>query len=145
MVLFSLLALFFFNAAPTGFLSVNSIPPGLSVFVEGESIGRAPVERQVSPGIYWVTVVSNDSLQRLYHQLRDAKLSEKFAALWELARIDAGTTQVEVLPGCETEVIIDSKAMEKNACRAKWLVAGGIGGIFGLGFLLGLVIGFVAQ
>ncbi|MEO0069849.1 MAG: PEGA domain-containing protein [candidate division WOR-3 bacterium] len=144
-MLFSLLTLLLFNTAPSGFLSVNSIPPGLSVFVEGESIGRTPVERQVSPGIYWVTVVSNDSLQRLYHQLRDAKLLEKLSALWELARIDAGTTQVEVLPGCETEVIIDSKAMEKNVCRAKWLVAGGVGGIFGLGFLLGLVIGFVAQ
>lgn len=145
MVVFSLVVTLLVSAEPAGFLCVSSIPPGLSVFVEGESIGRTPVERQVSPGIYWVTVVSSDSLERLYHQLRNARLPEKFSALWELARIDAGTSRVEVLPGCETEVIIDSRAMEKNACRAKWLVGAGVGGLFGLGILLGLVVGLAVQ
>ncbi len=129
-----------------GFLSVRSDPPGFPIFVESDSIGTTPISRyQLDPGKYWVTVVSNDSLEALYRQLRTAGIGKKLSALWTLARIDGATSQVEILPGMETTVAIDYQVMQKNATRAKWLFAGTVGGIFGVGLALGLVIGLVAN
>lgn len=129
-----------------GFLTVRSIPDGFAVYVEGESIGTTPIERyQFGPGRYWVTVVSNDSLEVLYQQVRTASVGTKLAALWSLARIDAASTQVDLLPGFETKVEIDKRVMEKSACRAKWLFGGTVGGIFGLGVIIGVIAGLIAN
>ncbi|MEO0052905.1 MAG: PEGA domain-containing protein [candidate division WOR-3 bacterium] len=85
--------------ASPGFLSVNSQPAGMPVYVEGESVGITPLMRhQLEPGNYWVTVVSNDSLERLYQTVRTAAPGRRLAALWSLARIDAASTRVEILP-----------------------------------------------
>ncbi len=132
--------------ASPGFLTVKSRPEGFTVYVEGELIGMTPIERyQFEPGRYWVTVVSNDSLEVLYQQVRAASIGRKLAALWSLARIDAASTQVELLPGFETKVEIDKGVMDKSACRAKWLVGGTVGGIFGLGVIIGVVAGLIAN
>ncbi len=129
-----------------GFLSVRSDPPGFPIFVESDSIGITPINRyQLDPGKYWVTVVSNDSLESLYRQLRTAGISRKLSALWTLARIDGATSQIEVLPGMETSVLINYNTMQRNACQTKWLFAGTLGGIFAIGLGLGLVIGLVAN
>lgn len=133
------------NTAP-GYLTVHSNPPGFPVFLEGELAGTTPLERHpLEGGRYWVTIVSNDSLETLYSRLRSGGLGQRFGALWTLARLDAATTQVEILPGMETRVTFDERTMQKNACRAKWLFAGGVGGIFALGLISGLVIGMVAH
>ncbi|MEO0005172.1 MAG: PEGA domain-containing protein [candidate division WOR-3 bacterium] len=132
--------------ANPGFLTVRSRPAGFAVYVEGESIGTTPIERyQFAPGRYWVTVVSNDSLEVLYKRLRYAGVGAKLAALWSLARIDAASTQVDLLPGFETKVEIDKKVMDKSACRAKWIFGGTVGGIFGLGVIIGVVAGLIAN
>ncbi len=129
-----------------GFLTVRSDPPGYNIFVEGDTAGLTPLERyQLDPGRYWVTIVSNDSLEALYRQLRSGTVGARLHALWTLARIDGATSQVELLPGLETRVLIDRQTMEKNACRAKWLVFGGIGGVFTLGLVCGVIIGVVAH
>lgn len=129
-----------------GFLTVHSSPPGFAVFVEGDSTGITPINRhQLEGGKYWLTVVSNDSLEALYRGLRTGSIGQRLTALWALARIDAATSQVEILPGMETRITIDQRTMEKNACRAKWLLIGGVGGVLGLGIVLGVAIGLVAN
>ncbi|MGQ9678121.1 MAG: hypothetical protein ACUVUD_02430 [bacterium] len=147
MVTFLSLALLVAQPSPQpGFLTVHSIPPQLPVFVAGDSIGLTPLDRhRLDPGSYWVTVVSNDSLEVLYYQLRSGALNRKLTALWTLARIYGATSQVEVLPGMETKISIDRQTMEKNACRAKRLFAGAVGGIFTLGVVCGIIIGVVAR
>ncbi|MCL6465535.1 MAG: PEGA domain-containing protein [candidate division WOR-3 bacterium] len=146
-VTFLSLALFLGQTNPSpGFLTVRSEPPGFKIFVEGDSVGFAPFERhQLNPGRYWVTIVSNDSLETLYRRLRSGALGERLNALWTLARIDGATSQIEVLPGVETRILIDRQTMEKNACRAKWLLFGGVGGIFTVGLVCGVIIGLVAN
>ncbi|MGQ9708667.1 MAG: PEGA domain-containing protein [bacterium] len=132
--------------ATPGFLTVKSRPAGFTIFVEGDSIGTTPIERfQFEPGSYWVTVVSNDSLEVLYRQLRSAGIGTKLAALWSLARIDAASTRVELLPGFETKVEIDQALMDQSACRAKWLLSGTVTGIFGLGVIVGVVAGLLVH
>jgi hypothetical protein len=129
-----------------GFLTVKSRPAGMPVYVEGEFAGQAPVSRyQLEPGRYWVTVVSNDSLERLYQVVRSGSPGSRLSALWTLARIDAASTQVEILPGMETSVEISAQAMERSACRAKWVFGGSVFGLFGLGAVLGLVIGMAVN
>ncbi len=109
-------------------------------------MGFAPFARhQLNPGRYWVTIVSNDSLETLYRRLRSGALNERLNALWTLARIDGATSQIEVLPGVETRILIDRQTMEKNACRAKWLLFGGVGGVFTIGLVCGVIIGLVAN
>lgn len=132
--------------ASPGFLSVSSQPAGMPVFIEGDSVGTAPVVRyQLEPGNYWVTVVSNDSLERLYQTVRTGALGRRLAALWALARIDAASTRVEILPAMETKVEISARTMEQSACRAKWLLGGSVFGLFGLGVITGLVVGLTAN
>ncbi len=118
----------------------------MAVFVDGDSIGVTPIERyQMTPGRYFVTVVSNDSLESIYWRLRNGGVGERLSALWALARLDAGSTRVEILPGMETRVEIDHRLMEKSACRAKWILGGTVSGLFGLGLVLGVVIGTVLN
>ncbi len=129
-----------------GFLTVNSQPAGMPVYIEGEFAGAAPVVRhQLEPGRYWVTVVANDSLDRLYEALRSGGPGRRLSALWSLARIDAASTQVEILPGMETRVEISGRQMEQSACRAKWIFGGSVCGLFGLGTVLGLVLGMALN
>lgn len=144
--LFSLLLLIGPTSPQPGFLTVHSRPPGLPIFVSGDAVGVTPFARySLDPGSYWVTVVSNDSLEVLYYQLRSGALNRKLTALWTLARIDGATSRVELLPGVETKVFIDRQTMEKNACRAKWLLTGVVGGVFTLGVVCGVIIGVVAH
>lgn len=132
--------------ASPGFLSVNSQPAGMPVYVEGESVGITPLMRyQLEPGNYWVTVVSNDSLERLYQTVRTAAPGRRLAALWTLARIDAASARVEILPAMETKVEISARTMEQSARRAKWLFGGSVFGLFGLGAITGLVIGLAVN
>ncbi len=129
-----------------GFLTVNSQPVGMTIFVDGDSIGITPIERyQMTPGRYLVTVVSNDSLESLYWRLRNGGVSERLSALWALAGIDAGSTRVEVFPGMETKVEIESRLMERSVRQAKWVLGGTVFGLFGLGLLMGVVIGMVVD
>jgi|UniRef100_A0A7V3PU96 hypothetical protein len=145
-VLISIGIIFLSGVVTPGFLTVNSQPAGLPVYVEGEKVGLAPVEKyQLEPGRYWVTVVPNDSLERLYETVRAGRLGQRLTALWTLARIDAASAQVEVFPGMETRVEISSRLMEKSACRAKWLFGGSVFGLFSLGTVVGLVIGMAVN
>lgn len=143
------LSLLFLVAQPSpqpGFLTVHSSLPGVTIYVEGEAVGMTPLEQHpLDPGSYWVTVVSNDSLETLYYHLRSGPINRKLSALWALARIDGATTRVEILPGVGTKVFINRQTMEKNACRAKWLFTGVVGGIFTLGAICGVIIGAIAN
>lgn len=129
-----------------GFLTVTSEPGGMPVYLEGESLGLAPVKGyQLEPGRYWITVVSNDSLERLYEAVRYGGLGRRLTALWTLARINAASVQVEIMPAMETKVAISARVMERSACRAKWIFGGSVFGLFGLGAVVGLVIGMVVN
>ncbi|MEO0079684.1 MAG: PEGA domain-containing protein [candidate division WOR-3 bacterium] len=141
--MFPLLALLFI-AQPSdhGLLTVRSEPAGIAIYLDGDLLGTTPIERlPVNAGTYTVTIVSSDSLEELYWQARNGRLGQRLAALWTLARIDAGTAQVEIKAGHETAVFISSRTMAAAASRAKLLSCAGVTGLLGLGVLLGVLIG----
>ena len=134
------------QATPEGYITVKSNLPGLRVFLEGEFLGRTPIENEpVEPGSYMLSVASNDSLERLYDNLRHGGLSRKLSSVWSLTGIDAGTQRVEIESRNVTEVFVDYGAVLSAPTKAKWTAGCGVGGVFGLGAILGLIIGLIVS
>lgn len=131
--------------ADSGYVSVNSSLPGLSIWLDGDYIGRTPITAYaVKPGSYNLTIVSNDSLDVLYARFRSGRLGQKLSSVWSLAAIDAGTFQLDIKPGTQAEVFIDYGRILTAPCRAKWLTGLGLGGFFLVSVGLGMLIGHFA-
>ncbi len=129
----------------SGYVSVNSSLPGLSIWLGGDYIGRTPITAYaVEPGSYNLTIVSNDSLDVLYARFRSGRLGQKLSSVWSLAAIDAGTFQLDIKPGTQVEVFIDYGRILAAPCRAKWLTGLGLGGFFLVSVGLGMLIGHFA-
>jgi|GEM_PF-550522 len=129
-------------SADSGFITVRSNFPGMAVYLDGDYLGRIPIEKQsVSPGSYILSIVSNDSLENLYDALRNGTIPDRLSAVWALGSIDAGTKKIEIKPRVLTDVSIDYGAVLGAPTKAKALTCCGIGGIFGLGAIIGVVIG----
>lgn len=131
--------------ADSGYLTVRSNMPGLSLYLEGDYIGRAPIEQlKVKPGEYSLSIASNDSLERVYWRLRQGGLGEKLSATWNLVAINAGTHSVTIRPGVVSEVFIDYGRVTNAPTEAKLLTGAGIGGLFLFGAVTGFLIHLLA-
>ncbi len=130
----------------SGLLTVRSDLAGVPLFLDGDFIGTTPLTlARVKAGEYSLVPASSDSLENLYWRLRNAGLCSKLNALWTLARIDAATSRVTVQPGKTSSVTISAREIETGACRAKWIVFGGAGGLFLAGLLSGILIYSLAD
>jgi hypothetical protein len=142
-----ILALIFtVQAAPdSGYLNVRSNMPGIVVYLDGDYLGRTPVENvRLAPDQYLVSIVSNDSLENVYWKLREAPLGQKVSAVWTLAAINTGSQPVRVEAGRVSEVYIDYGRVANARSEAKFATFGVTGGLFLLGAIVGLVIGALA-
>lgn len=129
----------------SGYVSVNSTPAGISVWLGGDYIGRTPIKSYpVKPGSHNLTIASNDSLDVLYARFRSGRLGQKLSSVWSLASIDAGTFQLDVKPGTQVEAFIDYGKVLAAPCRAKWLTGLGVGGFFLVSVGIGMLIGHFA-
>ncbi len=133
-------------APDSGYLTVRSNVPGMTVYLDGDWLGQTPVEMvPLKPGEqYLVSIVSNDSLERLYWRLRESRLGRKVSTVWTLAAINAGSYPVRVNAGRVTEVMIDYGQVASARREAKLITWGVTGGLFTFGAVLGLVIGALA-
>jgi len=132
-------------APDSGYLAVNSNVPGIGIYLEGDWFGSTPVKpTALKPGHYMVTIVSNDSLENVYARLRTGPVGAKLSSLWTLAAVNAGTFQVDISRGKATEVMLDYGAVLDAPTRAKWLFGGTVGGLFIVGALVGLLIGYLS-
>ena len=130
----------------SGYLTVRSNVPGIAVYLDGDYFGRTPVERQPAPvGSWLLSVASEDSLEALYDTVRAGGVSRKLSSVWTLTGIDAGTQRVTVERDAVSEVFVDYGAVLHAPTRAKWLACCGVGSVFGLGAVLGLVIGLLVA
>lgn len=130
--------------APTdsGYLTVRSNSVGIAVYLDGEYLGRTPVEmHRVQPGEHSVSIISNDSLESVYWRIREGRLGAKLSSLWRLAAVNAGTASVRVENGKLTELTIDYGRVLNAPTEAKLVTFGSIGGLF----LLGAVVGFLVH
>lgn len=126
----------------SGLLTVRSNMPGLQVYLEGEYLGRAPVnDHRLAAGKYLVSIVSDDSLETVYWRLRTGRIGEKLSAVWTLAAINAGTQSVTVEPGMVTDVFLDYGRIANAPNEAKALTCCGLGGAF----LVSAAIGFLIH
>jgi hypothetical protein len=128
--------------ADSGYLTVRSNSVGIAVYLDGDYLGRTPVEmRRLKPGDYSVSIISNDSLENVYWRLRQGKVGAKLSSIWRLAAVNAGTASVRVEGGKVTEVAIDYGRVLNAPTEAKLIACGSIGGLF----LLGAVVGFLVH
>lgn len=128
--------------ADSGYLTVRSNSVGIAVYLEGDYLGRTPVEMHaLKPGKYSVSIVSNDSLENVYWLLRRGGVGAKLSSLWTLAAINAGTNSVEVDAGKVTELSIDYGRVLDARTEAKWIACGSVGSLF----LIGAAVGFLVH
>jgi hypothetical protein len=128
--------------ADSGFLTVRSNSVGIAVYLDGEYLGRTPVEmHQLKPGEYSVSIISNDSLEKVYWHLRQSSVGRKLSSLWRLAAVNAGTHSVRVESGKVTELMIDYGKVLNAPTEAKLIACGSVGGLF----LVGAIVGFLVH
>lgn len=143
MLLFSILLLALGLApADSGYLAVKSNSVGIAIYLDGEYLGRTPVEmHRLRPGSYSVSIISDDSLENVYWHMRQGSVGAKLSSLWRLAAVNAGTNSVRVESGKVTEVKIDYGKVLNAPTEAKLIACGSIGGLF----LVGAVVGFLVH
>ena len=140
--LYTILLLSGLAPADSGFLAVKSNSVGIGVYLDGEYLGRTPVElHQLKPGSYSVSIISNDSLENVYWRIRQGSIGAKLSSIWRLAAVNAGTNSVRVESGKVTEVKIDYGKVLNAPTEAKLIACGSIGGLF----LVGAVVGFLVH
>jgi len=131
--------------ADSGYLTVKSNSVGIAVYLDGDYLGRTPVEmHRLKPGTYSVSIISDDSLENVYWHIRQGKVGAKLSALWRLAAVNAGTSSVRVESGRVTEVMIDYGEVLNAPTETKLIACGSIGGVFLVGAAVGLLIGWLA-
>jgi len=141
------LALLFSGVIPadSGYLTVRSNSIGIAVYLDGEYLGRTPVEmHRLKPGSYSVSIISNDSLENVYWHIRQGNVGAKLSSFWRLAAVNAGTSSVRVESGKVTEVTIDYGKVLNAPTEAKLIACGSIGGLFLVGAAVGFLIGWLA-
>jgi hypothetical protein len=130
----------------SGFITVESDMPGLAVYLEGDYIGRTPIEKKkVETGSFTLTIVSNDSLDLLYERLRKGPVNQRLNSAWSLIGVDAGTHKVRIRRGEVTKVSIDYGRVLSAPREAKTYACLGVGGVFGIGAIIGLIIGLLIN
>jgi hypothetical protein len=128
--------------ADSGYLTVKSNSVGIAIYLEGDYLGRTPVEmHQLKPGNYSVSIISDDSLENVYWHIRQGNVGAKLSSLWTLAAVNAGTSSVRVESGRVTEVAIDYGKVLNAPTEAKLIACGSVGGLF----LVGAVVGFLVH
>jgi hypothetical protein len=128
--------------ADSGYLTVRSNSVGIAVYLDGEYLGRTPVEmHRLKPGQYSVSTISNDSLENVYWRIREGNVGARLSSVWRLAAVNAGTVSAHVERGKVTEVTIDYGKVLNAPTEAKLIACGSIGGLF----LLGAVVGFLVH
>ena len=140
-----LLSLSVLAPADSGYLTVKSNSIGIAVYLDGDYLGRTPVEmHRLKPGTYSVSIISDDSLENVYWHIRQGKVGAKLSALWRLTAVNAGTSSARVESGRVTEVMIDYGKVLNAPTETKLIAFGSIGGLFLVGAAVGLLIGWLA-
>lgn len=124
-----------------GYLTVNSNPIGLRIYLEGDFIGVTPLQNyKIVPGNYSVSLFSSDTIEQKYWNLANASICGKVSALWELSKAGAGTQQVEIQPNQSSEVFFSLKKVNRTPTRLKLGATCCIGTGFSFAFILGYLV-----
>ncbi len=129
------------SSTTNGYLTVNTDKPGVNVYLDGELIGATPILNfSVKSGEYSISLYDTKTIENEYWNLRKAGLLQKMLSFWQLIRIDAATQRVRVNPNRTTKISFYTSRINCAPTLAKFIFGGTIIGIFGLGFLTGILI-----
>ncbi|MBS4014915.1 MAG: PEGA domain-containing protein [Candidatus Latescibacteria bacterium] len=129
-----------------GYLTVNSHPFGLKIYLEGEFIGLTPIQNfKLAPGSYSVSLFSSDTIEQKYWNLANAGVCGKLSALSELSKAGAGTQQVEIQPNHSSEVFFSLQKVNRAPTRLKLGTTCCVGTGFSLAFILGYLVAISAS
>jgi hypothetical protein len=129
-----------------GYLNVNSDPLGLKVYLDGDSIGYTPIRNYpVRPGEYSISLFSSDTIEDQYWKLANSGITGKYYALFELAKIGAGTKQVEIKTNQTSNVFFSLRSINRTPNKIKLGTACCIGTGFTISFLIGFWVAHLVQ
>jgi len=133
---------FIFNTAfPFGYLTVQTEPPGMEVFLDGNSIGRAPIEMmKLKPGFYTVALFPSDSLEDAYWRAREKGIFEIIKKVPEFAFYHSGSVRIQIVEDQETEVRLSYPETVQAKRKARYLLLGGSSCLFTTGTIFGILI-----
>jgi len=130
----------------SGYLNVNSDPMGLKVYLDGDSIGYTPIRNYlVRSGTYSVSLFLSDTIENQYWKLSNSGISGKYSALSELAKIGAGTKQVEIKSNQVSSIFFSLRSINRAPNKIKLGTACCIGTGFTISFLIGFWVAHLVQ
>lgn len=129
-----------------GYLTVNYDQIGQTVYLDGDSIGVAPIRNYpVKPGVYSVGLFSSDSIEEKYWKIASGSIISRLSGLWDLAKVGAATKRVEIKPNQVSEINFSTKKINQASTKAKLGLASCIGTGFSFAFLLGVLVTNLAK
>lgn len=124
-----------------GYLTVNSNPIGLKIYLEGDLIGTTPIQNHELPaGNYSISLFASDTIEEKYWQLANAGVSGRLSALWDLTKVGAASQRVEIRPNRSSEVFFSLKKVNRAPTKAKIGLTCCVGSGFSLAFILGYLV-----
>lgn len=129
-----------------GFLNVNSDPIGLKIYLDGDSIGRTPIQNYaLNPSEYSVSLFSSDSIEEKYWKLTIGGISSRFSSLLDLTKIGAATQRVVIKPNKISPVFFSVRQINRTPTKAKLATTCCLGTGFSIAFLLGFLIAHLTE
>lgn len=136
-----ILTLLLLGAEEKGWLTIETIPSGLEVYIDGELVGKSPLKNvEVSVGRHTVSLFSSDTIENAYFRVRRQGVLKGILSLPELSKYDAGTVEVDVKAKEKTKILFNYKEVINAPRRTRFFLYGCLGGIFASGVIAGVII-----
>ncbi len=124
-----------------GYLTVLTEPKGMEVFLDGNSLGRSPIELyKLKPGVYTVSLFPSDSVEDCYWRARERGVFEIIKMVPEFARYHSASVRVQIQEDQETEVRLSYPETLRAKRNASWWLYGGMGCLFATGIIFGSLL-----
>lgn len=124
-----------------GYLTVLSDEGDLSVYLDGEYLGKTPViKEKVKIGKYTISLFSEEEMEKAYEKLKRGTISQKFSSLWELAKYSGATERIRIAKDSLTEIFLSKRNAEKVKRKAKIYFFSSVSSIFLLGLITGILV-----
>ncbi|MEO0100771.1 MAG: PEGA domain-containing protein [candidate division WOR-3 bacterium] len=124
-----------------GYLTVKTEPEGMEVFLDGNSIGRSPIQlKKLQTGSYTISLFPNDSLENAYWRAREKGVFEIIKQLPNFACYHTASARVDIREDQETEIVLSYPEALRAKRNATWLLWGGTSCLFATGTIFGILL-----
>lgn len=136
-----ILTLLLSGTGEKGWLTIETEPSGLEVYIDGDPVGKSPLKDVgVSTGRHTVSLFSSDTVEEAYFKVRNQGVLKGILSLPELSKYDAGTVEVDVKAKEKIKVFLNYNEAINAPKRTRFFLYGCLGGIFTSGVITGVII-----